>query len=133
MTMVNSGLKDLTIAWCNFCTQKIFLFRWWRKAFCQHSFQLLGRLIILFKFSPSWSCVSLPRSTTSTEWKLLKFANLNNPFSFSISSYKTDYKRLYSRSVLKGFNPYSAGIEFSRQNLTSVDVRFWRLRSIPAL
>ena len=31
------------------------------------------------------------------------------------------------------FNPYSAGIDFSRQNLTSVDVRFWRLKSIPAL
>ena len=29
--------------------------------------------------------------------------------------------------------PYSAGIDFSRQNLTSVDVRFWRLKSIPAL
>ena len=31
------------------------------------------------------------------------------------------------------FNPYSAGIDFSRQNLTSVDVRFWRLKSIQAL
>ena len=30
-------------------------------------------------------------------------------------------------------NSYSAGIDFSRQNLTSVDVRFWRLNSIPAL
>ena len=30
-------------------------------------------------------------------------------------------------------NPYSAGIDFSRQNLTSVDVRFWRLKSISAL
>ena len=30
-------------------------------------------------------------------------------------------------------SPYSAGIDFSRQNLTSVDVRFWRLKSIPAL
>ena len=30
-------------------------------------------------------------------------------------------------------NSYSAGIDFSRQNLTSVDVRFWRLKSIPAL
>ena len=28
-------------------------------------------------------------------------------------------------------NPYSAGIALSRQNLTSVDVRFWRLKSIP--
>ena len=31
------------------------------------------------------------------------------------------------------FIPYSAGTDFSRQNLTSVDVRFWRLNSIPAL
>ena len=31
------------------------------------------------------------------------------------------------------FNPYSAGIDFSRQNLTSVDVRVWRLKSITAL
>ena len=30
-------------------------------------------------------------------------------------------------------NPYSAGIDFRRQNLTSVDVRFWRLKSTPAL
>ena len=28
---------------------------------------------------------------------------------------------------------HSAGIDFSRQNLTSTDVRFWRLKSIPAL
>ena len=32
-----------------------------------------------------------------------------------------------------GLNPYSTGIDFSRQNLTSVDVRFWRLKSLPAL
>ena len=30
-------------------------------------------------------------------------------------------------------NSYNAGIYFSRQNLTSTDVRFWRLKSIPAL
>ena len=28
---------------------------------------------------------------------------------------------------------YSSGTDFSRQNLTSVDVRFWLLKSIPAL
>ena len=33
----------------------------------------------------------------------------------------------------KDFNPYSAGIDFSRHNLTSTDVRFWRLKPIPAL
>ena len=31
------------------------------------------------------------------------------------------------------FNPYSVGTDFSRQNLTSIDVRFWRLKSIPTL
>ena len=30
-------------------------------------------------------------------------------------------------------NPFSAGIDFRRQNLTSADVRFRRLKSIPAL
>ena len=29
-------------------------------------------------------------------------------------------------------NPFSAGTVFSRQNLTSVDVRFWRLKTVPA-
>ena len=33
----------------------------------------------------------------------------------------------------KYFYSYSAGIDFRRQNLTSVDVRFSRLKSIPAL
>ena len=28
--------------------------------------------------------------------------------------------------------PYSAGIDFSRQKLTSVDVRFWQLKSVSA-
>ena len=35
--------------------------------------------------------------------------------------------------IFQRFNPYSAGVDFSRLNLTSVDVIFWRLKSIPAL
>ena len=31
----------------------------------------LNFLSYLFKFSPTWSCVSLPRPTTSSGWKLL--------------------------------------------------------------
>ena len=38
-----------------------------------------------------------------------------------------------SFSVNNLVKPYSAKIDFRRQNLTSVDVRFWRLKSIPAL
>ena len=30
-------------------------------------------------------------------------------------------------------NPDSEGIDFSRRDLTSVDVKYWRLKSIPAL
>ena len=29
-------------------------------------------------------------------------------------------------------NSFSAGIDFRRQNLTFVDVRFWRIKSVPA-
>ena len=34
---------------------------------------------------------------------------------------------------LKYLYSYSAGIDIRRQNLTSTDVRFWRLKSMPAL
>ena len=31
------------------------------------------------------------------------------------------------------FNPFSAGTVFIRQNMTSVDVRFWRVKTVPTL
>ena len=40
-------------------------------------FSTLITLIYLFKFLPTWICVSLPRATTSSEWKLLIFAKLS--------------------------------------------------------
>ena len=33
----------------------------------------INRQIIQLEFSPTWSCVSLTRSTTSSEWKLCRF------------------------------------------------------------
>ena len=33
----------------------------------------VNRQIIQSEFSPTWSCVSLTRSTTSSEWKLFRF------------------------------------------------------------
>ena len=42
-------------------------------------------------------------------------------------------KQWVSEGVEHVINPYSAGIDFSRQNLTSVDIKFWWLKSIPAL
>ena len=35
--------------------------------------------------------------------------------------------------IIQHFNPFNAGIVFIRQNLTSVYVRFWRIKTIPAL
>ena len=41
---------------------------------------------------------------------------------------------IFARFVyITDLDPYSAGIDFRRQNLTSTDVRFWGLNSIPAL
>ena len=36
----------------------------------------LNRQTIQFEFSPTWSCVSLTRSTASSEWKLFRFAKM---------------------------------------------------------
>ena len=36
-------------------------------------------------------------------------------------------------NILHGVNPFSPGTVFRRQNLTSTDVRFWRIKTIPAL
>ena len=35
--------------------------------------------------------------------------------------------------ILHGVNSFSAGTVFRRQNLTSTDVRFWRIKTIPVL
>ena len=46
------------------------------KGWISESLEILepfSRQIILLEFSPTWSCVSLTRSTTSSEWKLFKF------------------------------------------------------------
>ena len=48
--------------------------------------------------------------------------------SFELSSKITDMSN--KRAELT--SPQSAWIDFRRQNLTSVDVRFWRLKSVPA-
>ena len=43
-----------------------------------------------------------------------------------------NYKTTNNAGVGK-FNPFRAGTVFSRRNPTSVDVRFWRLKTVPAL
>ena len=48
-----------------------------------------------------------------------------------MGSYRKTKRRYIHRH--NSFNPFSAGTAFRRQNLTTVDVRFWRLKSILAL
>ena len=55
---------------------------WWFQFKKKHAFYLkifqrfnpLTAKFSQFEFSPTWSCVSLTRSTTSSEWKLFRFA-----------------------------------------------------------
>ena len=55
---------------------------------------------------------------------------LCSKINFTITERKDSNFKYFPTNSIK---PYSAGIDFSRQNLTSVDVRFWRLKSIPEL
>ena len=44
-----------------------------------------------------------------------------------------DVKIMNAKYIYPSKLTITAGIDFSRQNLTSVDVKFWRPKSIPAL
>ena len=52
---------------------------------------------------------------------------------WKLTYFYISWAELIAKYVLCNINPDSAGIDFSRQNLTSVDVRSWRLKSTPAL
>ena len=57
-----------------------------------------------------------------------------NQYKFLLSCFRFIWIcMLWAYGNYKYFYSYSAGIDFSRQNLTSVDVRFWCLKSIPVL
>ena len=43
------------------------------KLFPRRDGEPFNRQIIQSEFSPTWSCVSLTRSTASSEWKLFRF------------------------------------------------------------
>ena len=61
-----SHLRKLLERFCEF----IYIIHW------RVSTVYTRTLNIEFKFSPSWSCVSLPRPTTSSGWKLLTFKKI---------------------------------------------------------
>ena len=62
------------------------------------------------------------------------FFNLrSSPLYYSGHSDSFEYLFYGYTGIINIFFSYSAGIDFRRQNLTSTDVRFRRLKSIPAL
>ena len=89
------------------------------------------------------SCYVLPSCTASQflqekrgwkPWRPKRFFQFEIIINVLVSSFRfiwTPMSWVYGH--YKYFNSYSAGIDFSRQNLPSTDVRFWRLKSIPAL
>ena len=58
---------DFLVMYISFSKNRSNLFQFFGGGNFPHS---LFRLVIQFKFSPTWSCVSLLRPTTSSEWKL---------------------------------------------------------------
>ena len=79
----------------------------------------------------------IPKHATSrsrrfpTILNLYIYVNVTKYFCFVTTTLMPPPLSLYIIAI--ALNPHSAGIVFRRQNLTSVDVRFWRPKSIPAL
>ena len=63
---------------------------------------------------------------------MLKKTNMRNFHPHEIVGRGSETQLQVVKKLNKIINPYSAGIDFSRQNQPSVDVWFWRLKSIPA-
>ena len=72
--------------------------------------------LILFKFSPTWNCISLPRSTTSSMGE--NYSYLFNLKSNICKSYCWNTHSILNNSVV---NPYRDRIYTSEY-----DVRIWR-------
>ena len=105
---------------------------WW----CEVSWWLQRGLAIGLMLAPRYALRGLPLE----RWLLYKSWRPKGVFQFEIIInvlfsffwfiwipmwwVYNQYKFVYS---------HSAGIDFKRQNLTSIDVRFWRLKSILAL
>ena len=67
-------------------------------------------------------------------WRPKGFFQFEIIINVSVSSFRFIWiPMLWVYGHYKYFNSYTAWIDFGRQNLTSTDVRFWRIKSIPAL
>ena len=70
----------------------------WKLSIYQRVVQPFNRQIIQSEFSLTWSCVSLTRSTTSSEWKLFRFDKMEVNFFSNIA----DWCHILSLTSLKG-------------------------------
>ena len=97
-------------------------FVWWscteRWCFCE----LKSNEFVQICLNPKWPLLN---------GRLLFSGYLLFSLAPSLSPHWWQHKNTSNSMVL--VNPYSAGIDFRHQNLTSVDFRFWHLKSIPTL
>ena len=67
-------------------------------------------------------------------WKPKGFSQFEITINFLVCSFSVIWiPMLWVYGHYNYFNSVSTGIDFIRQNPTSVDVRFWRMKTIPAL
>ena len=60
---------------------------------CVLELKPLEHWVIQFKFSVTWSCVSLPRHTTSSDWKFMLFVKFRSQMAIYISVFQ-DWKHI---------------------------------------
>ena len=79
IVIFNSLADPITVVWVIFAHLKLWFavaksnLKWVKSKIFNLAHQPFTHQIIQFEFSPTWSCVSLTRSTTSSEWKLFRF------------------------------------------------------------
>ena len=80
------------------CTDHFIWRQWSRDPHSTYSYQ-----VIQLEFSPTWSCVSLTRSTTLSEWKLFRFDKMEvNDFEMLLI-YLSHVKKLVFNVLIKNW------------------------------
>ena len=106
-----------------------------------HNWGVCHSTVIYMQYTPYYNLYNIYFYEQLQGIETVKYGNyvqdlLQNYFCRDIAAFdawRRSFVRNWSLKDETNLNPYSAGIDFSRQNLTSVDVRFWRPKSIPAL
>ena len=93
------------------------------------------KLIKYVEFSVNWiiQCAWCGRYLFSTKFKYFSSFEEGNFVSNSGFIWMKNNNKQLNITRITIINPFSAGTVFRRQNLTSTDVKLWRLKTFPAL